>query len=60
MTEQIKTDFEKIVRTSDFSEKDIEFKRKYLNKFIETGFPSKKLENWKFSDLSQIIKKKYW
>ena len=57
MTEQIKTDFEKIVRTSDFSEKDIEFKRKYLNKFIETGFPSKKLENWKFSDLSQIIKK---
>ena len=57
MTEQIKTDFEKIVSTSDFSEKDIEFKRKYLNKFIETGFPSKKLENWKFSDLSQIIKK---
>ncbi|MDC0061034.1 Fe-S cluster assembly protein SufD [Candidatus Pelagibacter sp.] len=57
MIEQIKTDFEKIVSTSDFSEKDIEFKRKYLNKFIEAGFPSKKLENWKFSDLSQIIKK---
>jgi Fe-S cluster assembly protein SufD len=29
----------------------------YLNKFLETGFPTRKLENWKFSDLSQIIKK---
>ena len=57
MTEQIKTDFEKIVKTSVFSEKDIELKKMYLNKFLETGFPTKKLEHWKFSDLSQIIKK---
>ena len=57
MTEQIKTDFEKIVKTSTFSEKDIELKKMYLNKFLETGFPTKKLEHWKFSDLSQIIKK---
>ena len=57
MTEQIKTDFEKIVKTSAFSEKDVELKRKFLNKFLETGFPTRKLENWKFSDLSQIIKK---
>ena len=57
MTEQIKTDFEKIVKTSAFSEKDIELKKIYLNKFLETGFPTRKLENWKFSDLSQIIKK---
>ena len=57
MTEQIKIDFEKIVKTSAFSKKDVELKKKYLNKFIETGFPSRKLENWKFSDLSQIIKK---
>ena len=57
MTEQIKTDFEKIVKTSAFSEKDIELKKMYLNKFLETGFPTKKLEHWKFSDLSQIIKK---
>ena len=57
MTEQIKTDFEKIVKTSTFSEKDVELKKKYLNKFLKTGFPSRKLENWKFSDLSQIIKK---
>ena len=57
MTEQIKIDFEKIVKTSAFSEKDVELKKMYLNKFLETGFPTRKLENWKFSDFSQIIKK---
>ena len=57
MTEQIKTDFEKTVKTSAFSEKDVALKEKYLNRFIENGFPSRKLENWKFSDLNQIIKK---
>ena len=50
-------DFEKILEISNFSEKDIESKKNYLNKFIEKGFPSKKLENWKFLDLNQIIKK---
>ena len=57
MTEQIKTDFEKIVKTSTFSDKDVELRKKYLNQFIEDGFPGRKLENWKFLDLSQIIKK---
>ena len=57
MKEQLKTDFEKILKISNFSEKDIEFKKDYLNKFIESGFPSRKLENWKFLDLNQIIKK---
>ena len=57
MTEQIKIDFEKIVKTSTFSEKDVKLRKKYLNKFIENGFPNRKLENWKFSDLSQIIEK---
>ena len=57
MKEQLKTDFEKILKISNFSEKDIEFKKNYLNKFIESGFPSRKLENWKFLDLNQIIKK---
>ena len=57
MKEQLKTDFEKILKISNFSEKDIEFKKNHLNKFIESGFPSRKLENWKFLDLNQIIKK---
>ena len=57
MKEQLKIDFEKILELSDFSEKDIGYKKDHLNKFIENGFPSKKQENWKFLDLNQIIKK---
>ena len=29
----------------------------YLKKFIKSGFPNRKNENWKFLDISQIIKK---
>ena len=57
MTEQIKIDFEKIIKTSDFSESDIKLKKEFLNKFLANGFPSRKLENWKFSDINQIIQK---
>ena len=57
MEKQLKNDFEKIIKTSGFSKKDIEIKENFLNKFIERGFPNRKLENWKFSDISQIIKK---
>ena len=57
MKEQLKIDFEKILELSDFSEKDIGYKKNHLNKFIENGFPSKKQENWKFLDLNQIIKR---
>ena len=58
MKEQLQTDFDKIIKTSNFSKKDIDIKQNSLNKFIKTGFPSRRLENWKFSDLNQIIKKK--
>ena len=57
MTEQLKIDFEKIIKTSDFSESDIKLKKEFLNKFLANGFPSRKLENWKFSDINQIIQK---
>jgi Fe-S cluster assembly protein SufD len=57
MTDQIKIDFEKIIKTSDFSESDIKLKKGFLNKFIVNGFPSRKLENWKFLDINQIIQK---
>jgi len=57
MTEQLQIDFDKIMKSSEISEKDIEFKKKYLKKFIERGFPSRKQENWKFLDIDQIIKK---
>ena len=57
MIEQVKIDFEKTIKTSAFSKRDVEFKKVFLNKFIEKGFPNKKFENWKFSDINQIIKK---
>jgi len=57
MTEQIKIDFEKTIKASDLSEGDISLKKKFFNSFITKGFPNKKLENWKFLDISQIIKK---
>ena len=57
MTDQLKIDFEKILKKSDFSKNNINFKREQLNKFIENGFPNRKLENWKFLDIDQIIKK---
>ena len=56
MEKQLRTDFKKIVDSSNFSEKEIITKEKYLNKFIQNGFPGKKNEDWKFLDLNQAIK----
>ena len=55
MREQLEIDFENLLNTTSFSEKDIKFKKDHLTKFIKSGFPSRKLENWKFLDLNQII-----
>ena len=57
MTEQLQLDFDKIIETSNISKKDIDTKRNYLERFIKNGFPNRKQENWKFLDISQIIKK---
>ena len=55
MIDQLKIDFDKTVTNSKFSNKNIEVRRKNLNQFSENGFPNKKVEDWKFSDLNQII-----
>ena len=57
MSEQLQSDFNKIVKNSKFSNKEIQLKKDFLNKFIESGFPNRKQEDWKFLDISQIIKK---
>ncbi len=57
MEEQLKIDFEKSFKNSNFSTKKKNLKKEFLNKFIKEGLPNKSLENWKFSDISQIIKK---
>ena len=57
MEERLKLDFEKTLKNLSFSKKEIETKQNYLSRFLKVGFPNRNLENWKFSDLSQIIKK---
>ncbi len=57
MSEQLQSDFDKIVKISKFSDEEIKFKKIFLNNFIKRGFPNRKQEDWKFLDISQIIKK---
>ena len=55
MEKQLKTDFDKVIKNLKSSKKDIELRKKNLNEFIKNGFPNKRIEDWKFSDLNQII-----
>ena len=55
MEEQLKTDFDKVVKNLKLSDENIRLRKKDLNKFIKNGFPNKKKEEWKFFDLNQII-----
>ena len=57
MKEQLQKDFQNIINDLNLSQKDIEIKKFYLSNFIDRGFPNRKEEDWKFSDLNQIIKK---
>mgnify|MGYP001184254363 FL=1 len=56
MEQQLKTDFEKKLKDSSYSDQEKKFKEANFKEFLKQGFPNRKLENWKFSDLSQIIK----
>jgi len=55
MHEQLKIDFDKVIKNLKPSKKNIELREKNLNEFIKNGFPNKRVEDWKFSDLNQII-----
>jgi Fe-S cluster assembly protein SufD len=55
MQSEIKSNFEKSLSKGNFSSSQKEIKEKNFNKFIEQGFPTKRNEDWKFSDLNQII-----
>ena len=54
MEKKIIKDFENTFKKSVLND-EFNLRKEFLNKFIEKGFPSKKLESWKFSDLNQII-----
>ena len=57
MKEQLQKDFDNTVKSLNLSQKDIEIKKFSLDNFLNKGFPNRKEEDWKFSDLNQIIKK---
>jgi len=57
MKEQLHKDFKNNIKNLNLSQKDIEIKKFCLDNFIDKGFPNRKEEDWKFSDLNQIIKK---
>ena len=53
--EQLKIDFDKVIKGLKPSNENINFRKKNLDQFIKNGFPNKRLEDWKFSDMNQII-----
>ena len=53
--EQLKIDFNKVIESLKLSSENINTRKKNFNQFIENGFPNKRVEDWKFSDLNQII-----
>ncbi len=55
MTNQIKNDFNKVVEYLKLSKENIDLRIRNLDKFINLGFPNKKEENWKFSDLDKLF-----
>ena len=54
-----KIDTEKIDQIGSFSKEEREYRIKNLNYFNEVGFPNKRLEDWKFSDLREIVSKNF-
>ena len=55
MENNIKINFENYLNKKDFSSSQKEIKESNFNNFIKNGFPNKRIEDWKFSDLKQII-----
>ena len=56
MEQLFNIDLKKIPNTS---KKELIERKKNLDLFLESGFPNKKDENWKFSDLNFIIKSNF-
>ena len=49
----------KIEKIEGLSPNEIDLRKKNLELFYQTGFPNKKEEDWKFSDLNSIISKNF-
>ena len=49
----------KIEKIEGLSPDEVDLRKKNLELFYQTGFPNKKEEDWKFSDLNSIISKNF-
>ena len=55
MENNIKINFDNYLNKRNFSSSQKEIKESNFNNFIKNGFPNKRIEDWKFSDIKQII-----
>ena len=49
----------KIENIKNLSLEEKNLRKKNLDLFYQNGFPSKKIEDWKFTDLSSILNKSF-
>ncbi len=59
MITQLKNTFETFNKKISTKNTKAETRSKNFEKFVQLGFPSKKLEDWKFSDFNRIISNKF-
>ena len=59
MIENFKINSKEIDKIKKISKTERDFRINNLNLFNEKGFPNKKQEDWKFSDLREIIQKNF-
>ena len=59
MIENFKVNSSEIDKIKKISQEEKDFRIKNLNLFNKKGFPNKKYEDWKFSDLRDIVQKNF-
>ena len=59
MLENFKIDASEIDKIKIFTNEEKNFRLKNLNYFNDTGFPNRKIEDWKFTDLKNIVSKNF-
>ena len=55
MQNELKLNFDKIISLNNFSDSQKKIKQENFNNYFEKGLPNKRNEDWKFSDINQII-----
>ena len=59
MLENFKFNSNEIDKIKNITSEEKDFRLKNLNYFNENGFPNKRNEDWKFSDLREIVSKNF-